>query len=124
MRTGVRTLAIARRLRREMTRPELDLWFRLKGANGGPRFHRQHPLGPYVLDFYCPAAKLVVEVDGSGHSHGDQPAHDEQRDAWLEAQGLKVMRIAASEILSDPDEVADGLLRYVVERASPPTSRG
>ena len=92
-------------------------------AEDAPRFRRQHPLGPYVLDFYCPAAELVVEVDGSGHSHGDQPARDERRDARLAARGLEVVRIAASEILTDPDEVAEGVMRLAVERASPPPSR-
>jgi very-short-patch-repair endonuclease len=123
MRTGVGTLAAAKRLRREMTRPELDLWFRLKRVEGGPRFRRQHPLGPYVLDFYCPAARLVVEVDGIGHCHGDQPERDARRDAWLAAQGLEVMRITASDVLADPDDIADGVFRYAVARASPPPSR-
>ncbi len=91
------------------------------GLEDAPRFRRQHPLGPYVLDFYCPAARLVV--DGAGHSRGDQPARDRRRDVWLEARGLEVMRIAANEILADPDEVAEGLVRLAVERASPPPSR-
>ena len=64
MRTGSRTLNAARRLRREMSPPEVRLWLRLRAvADSSPRVRRQHPMGPYVLDFYYPQAKLCVEVD-------------------------------------------------------------
>ena len=121
MRTGERTLAAAKRLRREMTPPEVRLWLRLR-QNLQPRFRRQHPLGLYVLDFYCPAAQLVIEVDGWSHSAGDQPARDKVRDAWLCKRGLAIVRIAASDVLADPDGVADGILRQALALASPPPS--
>jgi very-short-patch-repair endonuclease len=76
-----RTIAFARELRRRMTPPELRLWVALRGrAADGLRFRRQHPLGPYILDFYCDVAKLAVEVDGEGHWLGDQPSRDDRRD--------------------------------------------
>ncbi len=100
-----------------MTPPEVRLWLRLRQPGEGmPRFRRQHPLGPYVLDFYCPAAQLCVEVDGWGHNMGDQPLRDERRDAWLAAQGIATVRIPAAEVLADPDDVADSVVRAAVAR--------
>ena len=123
MRTTQRVRSAAKRLRREMTPPEVQLWLRLRGlADGLPRFRRQHAVGPYVPDFYCAAARLAVEVDGWGHNMGEQPERDEVRDAWLAARGIMVQRIAASEVLADPDEVAEGLVRQAVTAATPPPS--
>ena len=99
----------ARRLRRELSLPETLLWVRLRGAD--VRFRRQHPIGPYVLDFYCPAARLAIEVDGFAHDTGDRPQRDEARTRWLNEEGVEVLRIAAKEVLADPDAVADALLR-------------
>ena len=76
-------------------------------------------MGRYVLDFYCPAARLVIEIDGEGHGHGDQPERDERRDAWLEAEGLRVLRIPAAEVMADVDAVADGILRLIGEVGPP-----
>ena len=74
----------ARQLRRELSLPEKLLWARLKGAP--VRFRRQHPIGPYVVDFYCASARLAIEVDGFAHEVGNQPARDQLRTDWLEAQ--------------------------------------
>lgn len=124
MRTGVRTLARAKALRREMSPPELSLWLRLKSPSEDcPRFRRQHPIGPWITDFYCPAAKLVVEIDGWGHNLGDQPARDERRDGWMRARGLTVLRIPASEVMADPDGVADAVVRQAMALVPPPPSR-
>lgn len=87
-----------------MTRPEVVLWLSLKGRSlEGLKFRRQHPLGPYILDFYCHTAKLCVEVDGEGHSFGARPLRDQFRDAWLESVGVRTLRIGASTILEDAD---------------------
>lgn len=99
----------ARRLRRELSLPEKLLWVRLRG--GDVRFRRQHPVGPYVLDFYCPAARLAIEVDGAAHDFGDRPQRDEARTEWLRSEGVEVLRIPAKDVLADPDAVADGLRR-------------
>jgi very-short-patch-repair endonuclease len=93
-----------------MTDPEVMLWSRLRRRLAGePVFRRQHPIGPYILDFFCPAAKLAVEIDGHLHGEPEQLAHDQRRDAWLMSQGLAVHRIPASSVIADTDEVADGL---------------
>ncbi|HLZ76848.1 endonuclease domain-containing protein [Phenylobacterium sp.] len=94
----------AKALRRAMSLPEVLLWKAIKGgAIDGLQFRKQHPIGPYVLDFYCDAAKLAVEVDGASHGAGDRPVRDERRDAWLAAQGISTLRLAASLILRDVD---------------------
>ena len=99
----------ARRLRRELSLPEKLLWLRLRGAE--VRFRRQHPIGPYVLDFYCPAANLAIEVDGAAHDFGDRPRRDDVRTEWLKSQGIDVLRIPAKDVLANPDEIADALVR-------------
>jgi len=109
----------ARQLRRELSLPEKLLWVRLRGAE--MRFRRQHPIGHYVLDFYCPAAKLAIEVDGAAHDFGDRPQRDDRRTDWLTSQGIEVLRIPAMDVLADPDEVADGLIRLCANRADPST---
>ena len=114
MRSSVLAQKRARKLRQEMSPPEVMLWSRLrKRAGNGVAFRRQHPIGSYVLDFYCSAARLAVEVDGAHHTEDAQIAHDERRDAWLKSQGLTVMRIPASHVMQDVDEAADGVLLMV-----------
>ena len=69
-----------------MSPPEVRLWVRLRVRHADkPVIRRQHPIGPYVLDVYCPAARLCIEIDGWGHNMGDQPQKDERRGAWLAA---------------------------------------
>lgn len=99
-----------------MTEPEVMLWSRLRRrAPDRPVFRRQHPIGSYILDFYCPAAKLAVEVDGAGHGDEAQILHDQRRDAWLARQGIVVSRISASSIFEDADDIADGVRRRADE---------
>ena len=91
-----RSIASAKEMRKNMTPPEMRLWnvLRRRGLNG-LKFRRQHPIGPFILDFYCVTAKLAVEVDGSVHTLGDNPARDDGRDLWLERHGITVLRIEA-----------------------------
>jgi very-short-patch-repair endonuclease len=107
------TIRHARALRREMSLPERLLWRRLRSRPAGLKFRRQHPAGPYVADFFCHDARLVVEVDGETHAHGDRPARDLRRDAWFAERGFAVMRITAADVLNDPDAV----LLAIVARA-------
>jgi very-short-patch-repair endonuclease len=110
MRSPTKTHARAKQLRQTMTPPEVILWVRLRARQpGGPRIRRQHPIGPYIADFYCADARLVIEIDGWCHNMGDTPARDEGRDAWMAEKGLSVMRYPASEVLADPTGVADGI---------------
>ena len=66
----------AKRLRREMTPPEIALWLALRQNKDDLRFRRQYPAGDYVLDFYCTPARLAIEVDGEAHARSDRPARD------------------------------------------------
>ena len=104
------TIVRARELRRKLTLPEGLLWRVLRTRPRGFKFRRQHPIGWYIVDFYCPAAKLVIEVDGEGHSMGDAPRHDEIRDDWQRKQGLRVIRFAAADMMSDLDSVVTAIL--------------
>ena len=82
-----------------MTPPEARLWVCLRRRGlADLKFRRQHPIGPYVVDFYCSEARLAVEIDGATHDHPDQIRHDRRRSAWLESQGLGVMRVLAEDI--------------------------
>ncbi len=100
-----RTRVFARALRGKMTLPEVLLWKALKGRRlDGLHFRRQHPLGSYVLDFYCHAEKHCVEIDGYSHGTGNHPARDERRDAWLSEQGVRTLRISASLVLEEVDD--------------------
>ena len=80
----------ARKLRRELTKPERLLWWALKADKTGFHFRKQHAAGPYVLDFYCDRARLCVEVDGA--SHELTTAHDEARDRYLAGWGIETLR--------------------------------
>ena len=128
MRAPTQTIALARRLRRDLSPPEARLWSRLRARKpGAPVFRRQHPIGPYVLDVYCADERLAVEVDGMSHDLGDRPQRDISRDGWLKARGLTVMRIAASEAMRNADDTADAVVRMATEmiqaRAPSPASR-
>jgi very-short-patch-repair endonuclease len=115
MRAPSTTIANARRLRRALSPPEARLWSRLRQcAPGLPPFRRQHPIGPYVLDFYCSKARLAIEIDGMSHDAGDRPERDLRRDAWLEAHGVMVMRIPAGELKRSIDEAVDAIVRTAV----------
>jgi len=101
----------ARGLRKTMSEPEVMLWSRLRGRGPDrPTFRRQHPFGSIILDFYCPAARLVVEVDGATHWDDTAREKDAARDRWLESQGISVLRIPASRVYHDLGGVTDGIL--------------
>jgi very-short-patch-repair endonuclease len=100
-----RTIVRARELRRQLTPPEARLWIALRQKQLSRHFRRQHPLGPYILDFYCHAAKLAVEVDGEGHL--GRVDHDERRDRWLLRQGIRTLRIPALEVRDNLEGVLE-----------------
>lgn len=106
-------------MRRQLSPPELKLWLELKaGSQGRCPFRRQHPVGPYILDFYAPSVRLCVEVDGYSHSVGDRERQDARRDAYLAESHIEVVRVAVSDVLRDPGAVAQHLLRLVRERSA------
>ncbi|HZG42846.1 MAG TPA: endonuclease domain-containing protein [Longimicrobium sp.] len=95
-------LQASRRLRAEATAAEEILWQALRGDRlDGFRFRRQHAIGRFVLDFYCPARRIAVEIDGGVHDEPDQAERDEARTQALEAQGIAVFRLRNEQILSD-----------------------
>ncbi len=100
----------ARQLRRNETPPEDLLWLALRnGQIGGMKFRRQHPIGPYVVDFFCHSAKLVVEVDGM--SHDDKMAQDAAKSKHLESQGLGLLRVTNEDVMRDLDAVTREIAR-------------
>jgi very-short-patch-repair endonuclease len=111
----------ARSLRKTMSPPEVMLWIRLRGrAADRPIFRRQHPIGSIIIDFYCPSARLAVEVDGATHWEEVRSERDAARDLWLEKQGVDVIRIPASEVYRDAAAVADSIfLRAETLRTKP-----
>lgn len=87
------------------------LWSRLKGrGTDRPIFRRQVACGSIILDFYCPSARLAVEVDGRTHWDEAALARDEARDAWLARQGIAVVRVGAGEVYRNLSGVVDGIL--------------
>ena len=109
--------AEARRLRRNMTPAEKKLWQALKGKKlDGLKFRAQHPVGPCILDFYCPACKLVVELDGGVHE--EQADYDESRTQQLENYDHRVIRFRNEEVLEDLPSVLEQILEAA--RESPP----
>jgi len=120
---GANAIPISRRLRRSMTLDEDRLWQALRKLNANIR--RQAPMGQYVVDFISHAAKLVIEVDGYYHSLPEQHEKDVERDAWLNRQGYRVLRIPVSEVQNALATVCD---RIEAELSPPspalPPSRG
>ena len=106
----------AKRLRKQMTPPEIALWLALRGNEAGLRFRRQHAAGRYVLDFYCAPARLAIEVDGEAHSRGNRPERDATRDAWLVAQNIRVLRYPAREMLANLDDIVRQIIAAAVQR--------
>jgi very-short-patch-repair endonuclease len=94
-------IARARKLRRELSLPEVLLWRELRQRPGGLKFRKQHPAGPFVLDFVCLQAGVAIEIDGEAHDRGTRPVRDEARDEWLMEQGFRTVRIPAREVLAD-----------------------
>jgi len=118
------TIDRARRLRRQMSLPEVILWQALRRKQQGLRFRKQHAAGPYILDFYCDSAKLCIEVDGEGHSWRQD--RDEARDRWLADQGVKTVRVLARDVLDDLDAVIAYILAQTPSGAlcAPPPPAG
>ena len=122
MRTQDLTLKRARRMRKALTPQEPGLWLRLSGRKlGGFRFRRQHPVGPYILDFYCAEAQLAVELDGDSHGVEGAAEHDARRDAWLMARGIMTLRIS-NDAAKDPEAVALQILAVLRRHAPSVTS--
>ena len=110
------TVRQSRRLRRTMSLPEVLLWRELRIRPAGLKFRRQHPTGPYTLDFFCGDARLAIEVDGEAHERSDRSARDAARDFWLDEAQIRTMRIPAVEVLHDLDAVLRGIIDQALMR--------
>ncbi|HEX4893805.1 MAG TPA: endonuclease domain-containing protein [Hyphomicrobiaceae bacterium] len=97
------TTARARLLRAKSTPSERALWEALRRRQQwGLRFRRQHPIGPFVVDFVCLERRLIVEVDGEAHDHAGRIQADIERDRWLESQRFRIVRIPGGIVTDDP----------------------
>ena len=110
LRAPIKQVKRARKLRREMSLPEVLLWDALRKKAVGPRFRRQFPSDRMTVDFACLSHRLIIEVDGEQHGYGDQPRRDEARDAIMQREGFTVMRIAARDVLKNLDGVIDSIV--------------
>ena len=128
-----KTIQRARRLRKEMSLPEILLWQALRKRPSGLKFRKQHPAGRYVADFFCHEARLVVEVDGEAHARGDRPRRDGVRDRWFADRRFEVLRIPARDVLADLPAVVSGIaaraealtpLHHLPSAGGPPPPEG
>jgi very-short-patch-repair endonuclease len=94
-----------RALRRQHTEAERALWRAVRSRALGAKFRRQHAIGPYVVDLYCAAVRVVIEIDGGHHFDADRLAYDAARTAWLEARGLHVLRFTNRDVADRIDDV-------------------
>jgi very-short-patch-repair endonuclease len=107
----------ARHLRRNQTPAEIRLWSGLRGRRlQDHKFVRQHPIGPFTVDFLCRKAALVIEVDGATHSEDRDIEYDKRRTDYLKAQGYRVLRIQNDDIYHRFDDVMDMILLALADR--------
>ena len=98
-------------LRNEATSAERELWMKLKQRSlGGYKFRRQHSVGPYILDFYCPEARLCVELDGESHLKENAIAYDKERSAYLSRLNIQVLRFLNTDVYENIDAVCENIL--------------
>lgn len=121
----------ARQLRKNLTDSERALWSHLRNKQVlGIQFYRQKPLGDYIVDFFAPRAKLVVEVDGSQHLVGNPVEKDRIRDGYLASLGLKVLRFHSREVREESDAVVEAIFRVIEDQLNaeippwPPFKKG
>lgn len=103
----------AKLLRKEMTETEALLWDELRNFKLGIKFRRQHPIGRFIVDFYCHQAKLVVEIDGSVHQLETQKERDENRTYELQKLGLKVIRFDNQDIITNISTVIKEIEKHL-----------
>lgn len=108
----------ARELRQPQTRAEQILWGCLRNQQmEGIKFRRQHPIGYYIVDFYCAQAKLIIEIDGD--SHAEQVEYDQDRTGWLESQGYRVIRFTNQDIKENLPAMVESILEQCKSHGDP-----
>ena len=113
------TLIRVRQLRNDMSLPEVMLWKEMRKRPDGLKFRRQHPAGKYILDFYCAAARLAIEIDGWGHDSADAGTRDAARSAFLRSQGIATLRVPASVVLGELDLAVARIVEVCLGRVTP-----
>jgi adenine-specific DNA-methyltransferase len=109
---GIVKHEFAKKLRREQTDAERKLWFVLRDRQfGGFKFRRQQPIGPYVADFACFEAKLIIELDGDQHGSDQGMAYDQSRTSFLQKEGFRVLRFPNHEAERNLDEIMETISR-------------
>lgn len=99
-----------RNLRTSLTPAEAVLWTHLQSRQlGGRKFRRQHSIGRYIVDFYCPELKLAIELDGAAHDSARADAGDQMRDEFLRFHGIRVLRYENREVMAN----LEGVLLYI-----------
>jgi very-short-patch-repair endonuclease len=104
----------SRDLRKNMTEAEVYLWMHIRNRQvHGLQWYRQRVIGDYIVDFYCPVKKIVIEVDGSQHFSKEMLEEDAKRDQYLEAVGVKVLRFNNDEALNNIEGVVERIMEYL-----------
>ncbi|WP_425653069.1 endonuclease domain-containing protein [Vibrio campbellii] len=104
---------IRSQLRTNMPKPEEILWQRIRRKQLGVKFRRQHGIGRYIVDFYCPELNLVIEIDGDSHFSDEGKEKDTIRDAFMETLGIKVLRFTNEEVMKQTESVLERLFNLV-----------
>jgi very-short-patch-repair endonuclease len=115
-------ISFARSLRKSSSDAERRFWYHVRGRRlVGYKFRRQQPIGPYVVDFCCESAGLIVELDGG--QHAEQRLYDELRERYLREQGYEVLRFWDNDVLTNTDGVLSAVLKTLCERPLTRASR-
>ena len=116
----------SRQLRENMTDAERQLWSKIRMKQlKGYQFYRQKPIGDYIVDFFCPRAKLVIEVDGSHHLVGEKIEYDRIRAEYLSSLGLRVLRFTNTDVLTHINGVIESIIENMEKiPLSPPFPKG
>lgn len=102
-----------RKLRKDMNKGESLVWSKLRNSQLGVRFCRQYSIGPFIVDFYCPSKKIVVEIDGLTHADEKVFEYDQRRQSYLEKLGISVKRYNSDEVFNNLDNVLFDLFHYI-----------
>ena len=113
-------LGLRKSLRNNMTEAEKKLWLYLKNSQLGHKFRRQASIGNYIVDFYCPAKKLVIEIDGSQHIEQEQK--DIERTKYLESLNIKVIRFWNNDVLKETEEIVNKIINVISTTPQVPSS--
>ena len=104
----------SRQLRKNMTDAERHLWAKIRMKQlKGYQFYRQKPIGDYIVDFFCPRAKLVIEVDGSQHLYDETIEYDRIRDDYLSSLGLRILRFTNTDVLTHIERVVESIIENI-----------